>query len=147
MHHDIIWLYTSLLERFIFTPVEYQSKQCYTIESVDYRGRFLVVDNYTVSGEVCQCNQNMCVINSCHLQKPVKPDAAYWRKPFYTDVSGDRNANSSWFCLLYWGDEKFRSPSPNFDENYFLVVKGIGSSARFTLGPKSDLLNGIFSIQ
>lgn len=87
----------------------------------------------------------MCIINSCHLQKPVKPDAAYWRKPSYTAVSGDRSANSSWFCLLYWGEKKFRSPSPKFDENYFLVVNGIG----FTLGPKSELLkeqNGIFSI-
>lgn len=113
-----------------------------------------MADDLTVyGGEVCQCTQNTCIINSCHLQKPEMVDAAYWRKPSYIDVAGDSDPSadpgSGWFCLLYWGDQNFRSRSPHFYGCYFLVVKGTGSSARFTLASAGDLLNeqnGIFSV-
>ena len=78
-------------------------------------------------------------------EMPKWPDSTYWRLRFYNRVASNPHAPSSWICLQYWGDERFR-PDPASYDGYYMVAEGKGASTQFKLGDRSAAVKtGIFA--
>jgi hypothetical protein len=76
---------------------------------------------------------------------------AYWRTVHYYKVTGNiehynRMNGDPWYCLQYWGDQRYRTTK--LEDGLFMVAEGTGTTAKFALRSLKELKdkkNGIFS--